>query len=172
MTMGLLKNLFPWDDTTYGNNEKTLRVLIECEKGSVHKYEWDDSIDAPVIVRDLCKKYKYPYNYGSVPQTLAGDGDSLDAIVICDEPIAPGTVVNCKVLGVVRMIDNGEEDDKLLCVPFFIKHGTINLKRLVRYLQNYKWPNQKGTKLLGMDGVDAAIKAVNDAHTAFMMGGK
>ena len=169
--MGLLRDLYPWDDNTYGNNVKTLRVLIECKQGSAHKYEWDDKINAPVIVRDLASKFKYPYSYGTVPQTLAGDGDSLDAIVVTDEPVEPGTILNCKVLGIIRMIDNGEQDDKLLCVPFYVKHGTVNLKKIVRYLKNYKYPNQAGTELLGMEDEAAAIKAVNDAHTAFMQGG-
>lgn len=166
--MGLLRSLLPWDDNTYGNGVKTLRVLIECEKGSVHKYEYVDSLGMMVIVRDLDKKYAYIYNYGSIPQTLAGDGDSLDAIVVSDEPIRSGTVINCRPLAIVRMIDNGQQDDKVVCAPFYIEHGDIDMKKILNYLQNYKYPKQAGTVLKGVDDAAAAVEEVEKTHRAFM----
>lgn len=170
--MGLLSSLYPWDYDTYGNSVKTLRVLVECEKGSVHKYEYDDSTSTMVIVRDLDKRFPYKYNYGAIPQTLADDGDSLDAIVISDEPIRSGTVVNCYPLAIVRMEDNDKHDDKIICVPFYITSGEINLHKIINYLQNYKYPNQDGTILTGIGGVEEAIQEIERAHNTFMEGTK
>lgn len=170
--MGLLSSLYPWDYATYGNGVKTLRVLVECEKGSVHKYEYDDTNSAMVIVRDLDKRFPYKYNYGSIPQTLADDGDSLDAIVVSDEPIRSGTVVNCYPLAIIRMTDNGSIDDKVLCVPFYITDGNININKILNYLKNYKYPKQKGTNLRGIDGVESAVAEIEEAHKRFMENNK
>lgn len=136
-------------------DHKLVRVLIECTKGSIHKYEYDPR-GVLTVVRDLHKKYKYPYNSGSVPSTLAGDGDPLDAIVISKESFAPLTVLNCKVIGIIKMTDNGEEDNKLLCVPVFDIPKKVKLKKILKYLNNYKYPNQEGTQI---DGVYNSIVA-------------
>ena len=163
--MNIVDTLTPWDDSTYGNQVKTLRVLIECEKGSVDKYEYDSETESMAIVRDLDKKYPYPFDYGFIPQTLAGDGDALDAIVVVDKTAHEGTLLNCRVIGIFRMMDNGEVDDKILCVPFYVQHGSIPLKRITKFLEEYKYPYQKGTTLLGFEGEDAAIEAIAAAHS-------
>ena len=162
--MNIVDTLTPWDDSTYGNQLKTLRVLIECEKGSVHKYEYNPETESMAIVRDLNKKYPYPFDYGCIPQTLAEDGDALDAIVVIDKTAHEGTLLNCRVIGVFRMIDNGEVDDKILCVPFYVQHGSIPLKKITKFLEEYKYPYQKGTRLLGFEGKDTAIEAISTAH--------
>lgn len=166
--MGLLTTTKPWDDSTYGNNIRTLRVLVECEKGSTHKYEYDDDLGCMTIVRDLNKKYKYIYNYGCVPRTLAGDGDNLDAIVISDEPIRSGTVINTFPLLIMRMIDNGEQDDKLVCVPFYSPHGELDIKKISNYLSHYKYPNQSGTRLIGLGDSEEAQEAIEEAIRAYL----
>lgn len=166
--MGLISKLSLWDGTTYGNNVVTFRVLVECEKGSTIKYEYDDENDVMVVVHQLDKKYPYPFNYGSIPQTLANDGDSLDAIVIADEPIRSGTVVNCYPLAIVRMIDNGQEDDKVICTPFYTLSGLVDIKSIYRYLRKYKYPHQAGTALLSVDSKEKALEAINEAHKNFI----
>ena len=166
--MGKLSSLYPWDKGTYGNGVETLRVLVECEKGSTAKYEYDDENDIMVVVRQLNEQYPYPYSYGSIPQTLADDGDPLDAIVISDEVIRSGTVINCYPLAIVRMIDNGEQDDKVICTPFYRNSGQIDVISVIQYLQNYKYPYQAGTQLLRVDGTDAAMTEIHKAHKAFM----
>lgn len=124
--------------------EKDINVVVECPKGTVHKYEYNPK-GYMEIVRDLKKRYKYPYNYGFIPKTLAGDGDALDAIVFSDEPICSGTVVRCKVIGIIETMDEGFPDNKVLCVPYYIKTGKINLKKVLHYLRHYKHPDQDGT---------------------------
>lgn len=166
--MGKLSSLSTWDEGTYGNCIKTLRVVIECEKGSTCKYEYDDDNDIMVVVRQLDKYYPYPYSYGAVPQTLAGDGDSLDAIVISDQTIRSGTVLNCRPLAIVRMVDNGEQDDKLICTPFYIAHGKIDVHKIINYLTTYKYPFQEGTRVRAIEGVEAAVAAIEEARRAYL----
>ena len=167
--MGKLTDLAPWDEQTYGNGVKTLRVLVECEKGSTCKYEYDDDNDSMVVVRQLDKHFPYPYSYGTVPQTLADDGDSLDAIVISDQTIRSGTVLNCRPLAIVRMIDNGKQDDKLICTPFYIAHGKIDVHKIVKYLSKYKYPYQDGTEIVSIEGVEAALSAIEKTHIAYLV---
>jgi|BioPla2DNA2_1021312.scaffolds.fasta_scaffold123334_2 inorganic pyrophosphatase len=165
--MGILTNTQPWDLDTYGNNVKTLRVLIECPKGTTHKYEYDDKLQRMVIVRDLHPRYKYIYNYGCVPGTLAKDHDQLDAIVLSKEPIKSGAVVNTIPVAIVRTIDNGEQDDKLICVPYYEKTGSIKLKKIIKYLRNYKYPHNDTTEILNVDGAEQALEVIEEAINNF-----
>ncbi len=142
--MNFLTDLKPTTD-----DHKLVRVLIECMKGSIHKYEYDPR-GVLTVVRDLEKRYRYPYNYGCVPGTLSGDGDPLDAIVISKESFVPLTVINCRVVGIIKMTDEGKEDNKLLCVPVFDCPKRIKLKKLLKYLNNYKYPNQSSTQINGV----------------------
>lgn len=153
--MNLLTDISP-----IAENSKLIRVLVECEKGSVHKYEYDPR-GVLTVVRDLNKKYKYPYNYGCIPSTLAGDNDPLDAIIISNESFIPTTVLNCQVIGMIKMIDNGEEDNKILCIPSFNHIKKIKLKKILKYLNNYKYPLQDGTELVGVYNQIAAWEEIN-----------
>lgn len=134
--------------TYVGLNDRRINVVCEIPNGTVNKYEIDEVTGEYVkIVRTLSKKYPYIYNYGFIPQTLEEDGDQLDAIIIADEEIAPLTVLQCSVIGVIKTIDNGEQDDKILVIPTYSTKKSINLKKILKYLRNYKYPNQKGTEI-------------------------
>jgi len=170
--MGILSKTAPWDDNTYGNNRKTLRVLIECEKGSNNKYEYDDVLDRMVVVRELHPKYRYIFNCGSIPQTLAEDGDSLDAIVVGEEPIRSGTIINVIPIAVIRTIDKGQVDDKIVCTPFYRAHGTLNIKRIVKYLRKYKYPDSDSSEVIGVEDWQAAVETINEAIERFKEAGK
>ena len=105
--MNLWKDLTAWDSDTNGAKITTLRAVIEIPLGSIIKYELSPKGDTFTAVREMNKKYRYIYNYGSIPGTLGGDNDPLDVIVIYPEPISAGTVLNCKVVGVVKTVDKG-----------------------------------------------------------------
>lgn len=165
--MGLIRDISPWDKATYGNKQITLRVLVECEMGSTNKYEYDDENDMMVIVRRLHNDYPYPFSYGSIPQTLAEDGDPLDAILFCSEVIRSKTVVNAIPVGIIKTIDAGEQDDKILCVPFYERDIKIDLKKVVHYIQNYKYPEQSKTVFTGIGTADDAIEAIKECHRRF-----
>lgn len=166
--MGIFLTIEPWDTNTYGSNIKTLRVLVECEKGSANKYEYDDKLDRMVIVRELHPKHKYIYNYGCIPRTLAGDGDNLDAIVIGKEIIRSGTLVNVFPIAVVRTIDRGEQDDKIICSPYYTKHGKVNVRKIVKYLRNYKYPDNDTTQVTEVEDAEAAVRTIEKSIKRFL----
>jgi len=92
-------------------------VTIEIPKGQRNKYEMDHSTGRIRLDRRLFTSTSYPADYGFVENTLGGDGDPLDALVLLDEPTFPGCLVRCRALGMFRMTDEAGPDEKLLCVP-------------------------------------------------------
>lgn len=92
-------------------------VLVEIPKGSRNKYEVDHETGKIYLDRMLFTSTAYPEDYGYVIDTLADDGDPLDALVILDQPTFPGCHIPCRVIGMFRMTDEAGGDDKLLCVP-------------------------------------------------------
>lgn len=94
----------------------TVLGRIEISKGSCNKYEWDEDLQALVLDRVL-PSGSYPVDYGFIPNTLGRDGDPLDILLCCTEPTIPGCLVPLRIVGMLEMIDGGEGDDKLICVP-------------------------------------------------------
>ena len=94
-----------------------INVLIEIPGGSKNKYEFDKDMNAFILDRVLFSSVKYPYDYGFVPNTLADDGDPLDGMVMMDEPTFPGCVIAARPVAMLEMIDGGDRDEKILCVP-------------------------------------------------------
>lgn len=93
-------------------------VIIEIPaNGDPVKYEVDKESGAIFVDRFLGTAMHYPVNYGYIPQTLAGDGDPVDVLVMTPFPLFPGAVVRCRVLGVLKMTDDGGVDAKVLAVP-------------------------------------------------------
>jgi inorganic pyrophosphatase len=92
-------------------------VIVEIPKGSRNKYEYDPRLDRIRLDRTLFTATGYPGDYGFVPDTLAEDGDPIDALVLLDEPTFPGCLVNARVIAVFWMQDEAGPDAKLLCVP-------------------------------------------------------
>ena len=94
----------------------SIEVIIEIPKGSRNKYEVDHESGRVFLDRYLFTPMAYPADYGFIDNTLADDGDPLDALVILPEPVLPGVIVPARVLGVFKMTDEAGGDDKLLCV--------------------------------------------------------
>ncbi|HEX5797806.1 MAG TPA: inorganic diphosphatase [Candidatus Saccharimonadales bacterium] len=105
-------------DLSYGDEApNTVNVVIEIQKGSVNKYELDKSTGKIFLDRvNGTASLGYPADYGYVPDTLCEDGDPLDALLIIDESVPPGIVVPARPIGVLNMVDDGEGDEKLVCV--------------------------------------------------------
>ncbi|MBE5753304.1 MAG: inorganic diphosphatase [Clostridiales bacterium] len=97
---------------------KNFEALIEIPKGCKAKYELDKETGFLKLDRVLFTSTVYPANYGFIPKTLAEDGDPLDVLVLCGETIYPMTLVNCYPIGVIKMIDNGSLDEKIIAIPF------------------------------------------------------
>ena len=93
-------------------------VVVEITKGSKNKYELDKETGLLKLDRILYTSTHYPASYGFIPRTFADDGDPLDALVLCSEPIIPMTLVRCYPIGAIKMIDNGANDEKIIAIPF------------------------------------------------------
>jgi inorganic pyrophosphatase len=91
-------------------------VVIEIPKGTRNKYEMDHETGRIRLDRMLFTSTRYPADYGFVEDTLADDGDPLDALVILEEPTFPGCLIRCRAIGMFRMRDEKGADDKVLCV--------------------------------------------------------
>lgn len=98
--------------------EEDFMAVIEIPKGSKNKYELDKQTGVLMLDRILYTSTHYPANYGFIPRTYGDDLDPLDVVVLCSEPIAPMTLVRCYPIGVIRMLDSGRNDDKIIAIPF------------------------------------------------------
>lgn len=90
--------------------------VVEIPKGSSCKYELDKTTGLIKLDRVLYSATYYPANYGFIPRTFAFDNDPLDVLVLCQESLAPLTLVDCKAIGMIKMIDQGYIDDKIIAV--------------------------------------------------------
>ena len=96
---------------------KKFEAFIEIPKGSKMKYELDKETGLLRLDRVLYTSTVYPANYGFIPRTYADDGDPLDVLVLCGESIYPSTLVTCYPIGVIKMIDGGSLDEKIIAIP-------------------------------------------------------
>jgi inorganic pyrophosphatase len=156
-------------------------AVIEIPQGSFTKYELDPATGHLIVNRFQSMPVAYPANYGSVTATSAGDGDPLDVIVYSREPIVPGALIRVRPVGVLRMLDNGEQDDKIVAVPTAKVDPTYDRiqdvndlpqaerDRLVAFFRVYKDLPKSGKKveLGGLEGADTARKLIQDAMKAY-----
>lgn len=106
-----------WHGVTFGDSApQVVNGIIEIPKGNRAKYELDKESGMLMLDRVLFSSVYYPANYGFIPRTYCDDNDPLDILVICQEDIVPLCIVPAKVIGVMRMIDGGEADDKIIAV--------------------------------------------------------
>ena len=94
-----------------------IHVVIEIPRGSRNKYEIDHETGRVFLDRRLFTATTYPADYGFIPDTLGGDGDPLDALVLLEDPVYPGVWVEARPVGVLYMQDEAGEDAKIICVP-------------------------------------------------------
>jgi inorganic pyrophosphatase len=154
-----------------------INVLIEIAGGSKNKYEFDKDMNAFALDRVLFASVRYPYDYGFVPNTLADDGDPLDGMVIMDEPTFPGCVIAARPIGMLEMIDGGDRDEKILCVPAedprYDKVASLKdiaphrLEEIAEFFRTYKNLEKKVTEILGWKDVDAVKPLVEECIKAY-----
>lgn len=94
-----------------------INVVNEIPMGSSHKIEWNRELAVFELDRVEPKIFAKPTNYGFIPQTLDEDGDELDVLLVTDEPLATGIFLKAQVIGVMKFVDDGEVDDKVVVVP-------------------------------------------------------
>jgi inorganic pyrophosphatase len=154
-------------------------AFIEISKGSKMKYEIDEESGLIAVDRILSTSTAYPWNYGLIPKTIALDGDPLDVLVISSEPIVPGALAKCRPIGVMRMVDSGDQDDKILCVmpkdPMYKGYTDIAQlpehlgKEIQHFFTVYKALEGKKTEVGAIEGPEAAkatVKACIEAYKA------
>jgi len=138
-----------WHDVTPGENlPEEFVAVIEIPKGSKVKYELDKDTGLLRVDRVLYSAVHYPANYGFIPQTYAEDDDPLDVLVLCQEPLAPLTLIQARSIGVMTMLDTGKKDHKILAVATddpeydgFNEASELPSHRLAllrRFFQDYK----------------------------------
>jgi len=145
-------------------------AVIEITKGSKNKYELDKETGMLRLDRILYTSTHYPANYGFIPRTYSEDGDPLDVLVLCSEPIIPASLVQCAPLGVLAMIDEGSMDHKIIAVPVHdpVYNGYRTIAELPRHVSDelmhffsvYKNLEDKVTAIEAVQGVDEAVKVI------------
>ncbi len=169
----------PWHDLSLGDEfPHEFDVLIEIPYQSRVKYELDKVTGLIRVDRILHSAVYYPANYGLIPGTYCDDGDPLDVFVLGEDPLVPGVIARVRPIGILRMVDGGENDDKILAV--LAKDPTYNLyrhvedapphlmKKIQRFLEDYKILENKPVSVNGIEGNSEAKKALLEARALYL----
>ena len=153
-------------------------AVIEISKGSRCKYELDKHTGLLRLDRVLYTSTHYPASYGFIPRTFADDGDPLDVLVLCNEPIQPLTLVRVYPIGVMRMLDDGHIDDKIIAVPFtdpnYNSYHDIDelpahiFDEIMHFFKVYKQLENKQTDIKELYNREEAEKIVREAIDGYI----
>jgi inorganic pyrophosphatase len=160
-----------WKDIKTGPSApEVVYAVIEIPKGSRNKYEYDKDMESFALDRVLYSPFHYPAEYGIIPQTLYDDGDPTDIMVIMDQPTFPGCIIESRPIGMMRMIDGGDNDDKILAVPvedprYHDVHDIGDmpqsyLDEIAHFFAEYKTLEGKETEVLGWENALKAREAI------------
>ncbi|MFO0781680.1 MAG: inorganic diphosphatase [Candidatus Saccharimonadales bacterium] len=153
----------------------TVNTVVEIPQGSSLKIEWDRERAVFMIDRVEPAIYAKPVNYGFIPQTLDEDGDELDTLVVCHEPIPTGVWLEAKIIGILNFIDDGEADHKVIVVPADDRNSgdSINSlddlgerwkQQITEHFTHYKDLKKPGTtKVEGFGDVEHAKKIIAES---------
>lgn len=154
-------------------NKEEFIACIEISKGSKKKYELDKETGLIILDRILYTSTHYPANYGFIPKTYSGDNDPLDVLVLCQETLEPMSLVKCKPIGVVLMIDGGEVDEKIIAVvehdPVMNVYNNISdlpthmLEEMQHFFRVYKQLEGKKTYIEKVENVDVAKAIIEES---------
>ncbi len=150
--------MHPWHDVDIGEQTPTIvNAIIEIPKGSKAKYELDKKSGLIKMDRILFSSVQYPANYGFIPQTYCEDNDPLDILVLGQETAVPLCIMRARPIGVMKMLDQGEADDKIIAVhaddPEFSHISTLEdlpphrMKEIQRFFEDYKILENKVVKV-------------------------
>lgn len=160
----------------------TIQVVVEIPKGCRNKYELDKATGAIKFDRMLFSAVHYPSDYGFIPDTLAEDGDPLDALVLVWEPTFPGCHIEAKPVGLFKMWDEKGPDQKILCVP--IGDPQWNhierlrdvpphlLKEIEHFFKVYKELEEKKVGVEGWEDRNAALKIIKESRLRYKKNAK
>ncbi len=168
----------PWHDVSTGNKApKEVNAIIEIPKDSKLKYEIDKDTGLLRLDRFLYSAVHYPGDYGFVPQTLWYDNDPIDILILTQRPVYPLTLASVRILGVLRMVDGEEKDDKLLAVyaedPRYEEYKDIKdvpkhmIHELKHFFETYKELQGKKCKVPEILNREAAYKDIEIAQKMY-----
>ncbi len=163
-----------WHDISVGEEApETINTVIEIPQGGKVKYELDKASGLMRVDRVLYSSVIYPANYGFIPQSYGDDDDPLDVLVLMQEPVVPMALLRARPIGLMKMVDQGQDDDKVICVhlddPAFNGYYHIwelpehRLRELKRFFEDYKKLEEKAVSVEDFLGPDAARAVVRDA---------
>ncbi len=163
-----------------------INVVVEIPKGSHNKYEFDDKTGVFKLDRVLYPPLFYPADYGFIPQTRSRDGDHLDAVILSDDPLFSGSVVEVRPIGLLKMTDSGKDDFKILGVQddnpeyknikdikdiagedLLAQAGRKILEEIANFFRIYKKPEEKEVVVLGWEGAESAKEEIRQARGLF-----
>lgn len=166
--------LHPWHGASFGEEApEIVNALIEIPQGSKSKYEIEKKTGLLKLDRIIYSSFHYPVNYGFIPQTLGKDGDPLDILVMCSEPIQPLCLVEAFVIGNMQMIDTGLIDDKIIAVA--LKDPGVNyiksldevpahsFKVLKNYFEQYKVLENKKVEINDFQDKEIAFDIIKES---------
>lgn len=170
--------LHPWHGVSKGQNAPNeVMAVIEVPKGSQTKYELDKESGMLKVDRILYSAVHYPANYGFIPQSYCEDNDPLDVLVLCQESVLPLSLMRVRPIGVMKMIDQGESDDKIIAVhvddPEFAHYHSIDelpphcLKILRRFFEDYKTLENKEVSISEFLGPKDARRIINESFELY-----
>jgi len=153
----------------------TVNTVVEIPQGSFLKIEWHRDTATFMIDRVEPSIYAKPVNYGFIPQTLDEDGDELDTLVVCDQPIPTGVWLQAKVIGVLNFVDDGEADYKIVVVPADDRNTGDSIatlddlgerwkQKITEHFAHYKDLKKPGTTVVeGWGDAEAAKKVIAES---------
>lgn len=167
-------SMHPWHDISIGPKApEVITSIIEIPRGSKIKYELDKTSGLIKADRILYSAVRYPANYGFIPQTYCEDHDPLDVLVLCQEPVIPLTLMRTRPIGLMKMIDQGEPDDKVIAVhlddPEFASFHSITdlpphrMNEVRKFFEDYKSLEGKTVEVGNVLSSEEAIKAIKNS---------
>ena len=164
----------PWHDVELGRDPaRSFQAVVEIPRGSKNKYELDKDTGLLRLDRVLYSAVFYPANYGFLPRTYCDDGDPLDVLILCQEPIPPLCIVACRPIGMISMSDEKGRDDKIVAVatgdPEFDHYTDVaqlpphRMRELEQFLRDYKTLENKRVEVEAMSGPERAAAVIREA---------
>lgn len=168
----------PWHDFSDDRVKiENFISVIEIPKGGKNKYELDKESGMLRLDRVLYTSTHYPANYGFIPRTLSEDGDPLDVLVLCQETLEPLSILECYPIGMITMIDENEEDEKIIAIPvndpFLNNYTDISelpqhqFQEIKHFFEIYKYLENKETRVDKICGREEAIATLVKCKQAY-----
>lgn len=170
------KHINLWRETEIKTeNPRVFNAVIEIPKGSTYKYEIDEKTGFLYLDRELKKIFRYPANYGFLPKTLWYDNDPLDILVVSKKALPPLCITKVKIIGALKVIDEGKKDDKIIAIPYKNSQQKIDslkdikekVSEIKEFFNNYKKPEGKKCKVLRVFGYKTALEYIKIANKTY-----